>query len=65
MRDMDIRTIRKARSLSQSELAALLGVTQSTVSRFETGELPIDARTALALEAISAKPKRPRREQAA
>jgi transcriptional regulator with XRE-family HTH domain len=56
MQAMDIRTIRKARSLSQADLAEMLGVTQSTVSRFETGELPIDARTALALEAIAARP---------
>lgn len=52
---MDIRSFRKDRSLSQSELAELLGVTQSTVSRLETGDLPTDARTLLALEAIAAK----------
>lgn len=54
---MDIRTLRKDRSLSQAELAELLGVTQPTVSRLETGDLPLDARTMLALEAIAAKPK--------
>ena len=52
---MDIRTLWKSRGLSQSSLAELLGVTQSTVSRFESGELPIDARTALALDAIATK----------
>lgn len=52
---MDISTLRKDRRLSQTELAALLGVDQSTVSRLETGALSPDARTLLALEAIAAK----------
>lgn len=52
---MDITALRKERSLSQTELAALLGVDQSTVSRLEMGKLTADARTLLALEAIAAK----------
>jgi transcriptional regulator with XRE-family HTH domain len=53
---MDILTLRKSRRLSQADLAAMLGVTQSTISRFESGELAIDTRTALALEALASKP---------
>lgn len=54
---MDIVTLRKERDLSQADLAALLGVTQPTISRLEKGQLRLDTRTALALEAIAAKPK--------
>lgn len=43
---------RKRANLSQADLADRLGVTQSTVSRFERGELKLDTRTRLALEAI-------------
>lgn len=52
---MDIKATRTALSLTQAELAAKLGVTQATVSRFETGELEIDTRTRLALEALRLK----------
>lgn len=38
--------------LSQADLADKLGVHQTTVSRFEKGGLPIDERTALALDAL-------------
>ena len=38
--------------LTQTELAEKLGVTQATVSRFETGDLRIDARTKLAIQAL-------------
>lgn len=55
MLGMDIRSFRKSRDLSQSALADLLGVTQSTISRFERGDLQVDARTMLALDAIAAK----------
>lgn len=54
MINMDIRSFRKSRNLSQAALAEKLGVTQSTISRFENGELPLDARTKLALDAIAA-----------
>lgn len=49
---MDIKATRQALSLTQSELAVKLGVTQATVSRFETGDLKVDDRTKLALEAL-------------
>ena len=49
---MDIETTRKTIGLSQAELALALGVTQSTVSRLETGELTASERTKLALEAL-------------
>lgn len=48
----NIRDARSTLGLSQAGLAAKLGVHQTTVSRFETGELPMDERTALALEAL-------------
>lgn len=46
------RDTRRTLELSQAELAAKLGVHQTTVSRFETGDLPVDERTALALDAL-------------
>lgn len=49
---VDVAELRKALKLSQAELADKLGITQSTVSRFETGALPIDRRTELALLAL-------------
>ena len=51
---MDISSYRKDLNLSQADLAVRLGVTQSTVSRWETGELKIDKRTELSLDALKA-----------
>lgn len=48
----DIKSVRNALNLSQAGLAAKLGVHQTTVSRFESGDLPMDERTALALDAL-------------
>jgi transcriptional regulator with XRE-family HTH domain len=48
----DVRAVRRQLGLSQGQLAEKLGLNQSTISRFETGELPVDERTALALDAI-------------
>jgi transcriptional regulator with XRE-family HTH domain len=48
----DVRAIRRQLGLSQGQLADKLGLNQSTISRFETGELPVDERTTLALDAI-------------
>lgn len=48
----ELRRIRKALGLTQSEFADRLGLHQSTVSKFETGELPIDKRTLLAAQAL-------------
>ena len=53
MRGMiDLRTIRRTLRMTQAEMAGRLGLHQTTISRMETGELPIDERTALALDAI-------------
>ena len=52
-----IQAIREALSLSQAEMAERLGVHQSTISRFETGELPTDKRTLLAAQALLANRK--------
>jgi transcriptional regulator with XRE-family HTH domain len=49
---LDLAAIRKELNLTQTELAEKLGVTQGTISRFESGNLPIDRRTALAVEAL-------------
>jgi DNA-binding XRE family transcriptional regulator len=48
----DIRAIRRELQLSQAELATKLGLHQTTISRFETGDLALDERTELALEAL-------------
>lgn len=61
---VDMRTIRRELGLSQVELAGKLGLHQTTISRFETGELPIDERTALALDALKAR-ARPQQDAAA
>lgn len=52
----DMKGIRTRLGLSQVALAEKLGVHQSTISRFESGDLPLDERTALALEALAARP---------
>lgn len=49
---LDLVAIRKELNLTQVELAEKLGVHQTTISRFETGDLPLDKRTQLALEAL-------------
>jgi len=49
---MDLRAIRVELKLSQAALAERLGVTQATISRFESGDLKLDQRTKLAIEAI-------------
>jgi transcriptional regulator with XRE-family HTH domain len=48
----DIQSIRKALGLSQSEMADRLGLHQTTISRFERGDLPTDKRTLLAAELL-------------
>lgn len=56
----DIRRIRTRLGLTQIEFAERLGLHQSTISRFETGELPTDKRTILAAQALlAASPDRP------
>jgi transcriptional regulator with XRE-family HTH domain len=48
----DIRDIRTSLGLTQAELATRLGIHQTSVSRMEKGEWPLDARTELALAAL-------------
>jgi ribosome-binding protein aMBF1 (putative translation factor) len=48
----DIRSARERLGLSQVELAEKLGLHQTTISRFETGDLPVDERTDLAIELL-------------
>ena len=50
----DILAIRKELGLSQAEMASRLGLHQTTISRFERGELPLDRRTMLAAESLRA-----------
>lgn len=50
----EIKAIRDSLGLTQAQLAAQLGVTQSSVSRFETGEIIPDRRTMLAMQALRA-----------
>jgi transcriptional regulator with XRE-family HTH domain len=57
MRVMDIRETRKALGLTQAELAEMLGVDHSTVSRLESGIIPLTLRTQLALEALLTRAK--------
>lgn len=51
----DFKAIRLDLGLTQAELAAKLGLHQTTISRFETGDLLVDGRTRLALEALTAR----------
>lgn len=62
---LDVRTVRKQLAATQTELGEMLGVNQSTISRLETGELDLDPRTRLALEALVARNAAPPREAAA
>lgn len=48
---MDIAAIRKQHSLSQAEIAGKLGVHQTTILRWEKGDLPMKARDELAVQA--------------
>ena len=45
-------SIREALGLTQEQMAGKLGLHQSTISRFERGELPLDKRTLLAAQAL-------------
>lgn len=58
------RDQRQALGLSQAELAAKLGVHQTTISRFENDGLPVDQRTALAMDALLERAKKPARKAA-
>lgn len=49
---MSIRDIRHRLGLTQIEMAAELGVRQSSISRIESGRAPVNKRTQLAAEAL-------------
>jgi DNA-binding XRE family transcriptional regulator len=49
-----VAEIRRELKLTQWQLADKLGIHQSSVSRFETGELELDERTKLSLLALQA-----------
>ncbi|NBC37339.1 helix-turn-helix domain-containing protein [Novosphingobium sp. FSY-8] len=57
----DIQTIRSQLGLSQAEMAEQLGLHQSTISRFERGDLIPDKRTLIAVRALASKPRRARK----
>jgi predicted transcriptional regulator len=48
----DIKQVRRDLGLTQVELAGLLDLDQSTISRLERGELPVDKRTGMAIELL-------------
>jgi transcriptional regulator with XRE-family HTH domain len=52
-----IRDIRRQLGLTQTEMADRLGLNQSTISRFERGDLPVDKRTALAVRSLLPEPQ--------
>jgi DNA-binding XRE family transcriptional regulator len=53
-----VRFARKAMGLSQASLATELGLTQETISRYETGALPIPAEYRLALAGLLGREER-------
>lgn len=54
---MDIRKERKALGWTQAQLAEQLGINHSMVSRMESGDIPLNVRTLIALEVIFKKAK--------
>lgn len=52
MQPMDIRQWRKARGLTQVQLAGHLDLPQSSISRMEKGDYTLDRKTELALIAL-------------
>lgn len=50
MNPKQFRTLREKLNMTQSQLATQLQVARSSVARWESGALPIDERTRLALE---------------
>lgn len=52
-----IADIRRVLKISQAEMGERLGLSQSAISRFETGEQPLDKRTLLAAQALLAEGK--------
>jgi transcriptional regulator with XRE-family HTH domain len=54
----ELRAARAKLGLTQLALARALGVTQVTVARWETGVLPIDKRTAMAVAHLACQCRR-------
>lgn len=50
MTPTQLKSARKRLGLSQPALAKLLGVTRDSIAKWESGRVPIDTRTALAVE---------------
>lgn len=61
----ELRTIRTELGLTQAEFADRLGLHQSTISRFEKGDLPLDKRTLLAAQALRSEAPTPDAKAAA
>jgi DNA-binding transcriptional regulator YiaG len=57
MTGQDVRDLRRRIGLSQQGLAVLLGVTTTTVHRWETGKSPIPPLLERALETVKAPAK--------
>lgn len=47
-----IRAAREAKGMTQPELAEAVGAARETVSRWETGAMPISRRSLMALQAV-------------
>lgn len=47
-----IRAAREAKGMDQTELAEAVGAARETVSRWETGAMPISRRSLIALRAV-------------
>lgn len=60
MTPAELKAWRTEQNLTQLALAALLGIHEITLSRFERGERPIPPYLHLALEALAARRKRKR-----
>lgn len=61
----EVARIRKELGLSQSEFAGAIGVSQGTVSRWESGVIKVDQRTFFAIRWMMEQGKFPNRSDAA
>lgn len=48
----DLKEARKAKGITQAEMALMLGKTQGVISRYETGHYVFDAKTAMQISKI-------------
>lgn len=65
MARMDVRAIREGLGMSQRELAAALGTTQATISRWEVGQASPGGPAKLALQHLADSRPAPGEERAA